>query len=74
MVAVYNTELLSWYLITLKLRDTLIQNHPKSIEEAEQCQAQQQQQAQQKHHSQPLQGGGKWGVRIRICLSPLSRA
>lgn len=31
MVAVYNKELLSWYLITLKLRET-VQNAPKSIE------------------------------------------
>ncbi|KAK9670350.1 hypothetical protein RND81_13G195600 [Saponaria officinalis] len=31
MVAVYNKDLLSWYLITLKLRDTL-NNAPKQIE------------------------------------------
>ncbi|KAK4799597.1 hypothetical protein SAY86_024962 [Trapa natans] len=30
MVAVYNKELLSWYLITLKLRDTLQPNLPKT--------------------------------------------
>ncbi|OWM82155.1 hypothetical protein CDL15_Pgr001729 [Punica granatum] len=30
MVAVYNKELLSWYLITLKLRETLEANLPKT--------------------------------------------
>ncbi|XP_061340758.1 UPF0481 protein At3g47200 isoform X2 [Gastrolobium bilobum] len=53
MVAVFNKELLSWYLITLKLKETLESGIPSSAEFPEK--PPQQQQKLQQEPSEPLQ-------------------